>query len=119
GRRADPTASADWLPYADAIARLNPSYSGLGFVFTKSLNITGIDLDDAIDENGNLKPWAREIMKRFASTYSEISPSGKGIKLFPGGHLSGAGLKVFVSATGDAVHKDHPDRAGAVEMYDT
>src|SRR5262249_8040111 len=32
-------------------------------------------------ENGNLEPWATEVIARFAS-YTEVSPSGTGIKVF-------------------------------------
>lgn len=46
--------------------------------------IGGIDLDDCFTgDNGTrqLAPWARDVMEEFES-YSEISPSGTGIKIF-------------------------------------
>lgn len=42
----------------------------------------GIDLDDCINDAGEVRPWAREIIDRFTGlAYAEISPSGQGIKL--------------------------------------
>ena len=43
--------------------------------------IVGIDLDHCIVD-GNLLPWAQEIVDRFSATYIEISPSGTGIRIF-------------------------------------
>ena len=40
----------------------------------------GIDLDNVLDEAGNLMQWARKIVERL-DTYSEISPSGRGLHL--------------------------------------
>lgn len=40
----------------------------------------GVDLDDVIDEKGNLAPFAAAIVDRL-DTYTEISPSGKGLHL--------------------------------------
>jgi hypothetical protein len=48
------------------------------------LHMIGIDLDsciEAVDGQRRIAGWAREIIEA-ASTYSEISPSGTGIKLF-------------------------------------
>jgi putative DNA primase/helicase len=43
--------------------------------------IVGIDLDHCIEES-TLLPWAQEIVDRFTMTYIEVSPSGKGIRIF-------------------------------------
>lgn len=39
-----------------------------------------IDLDNCIDEHGNVDERAVEVLERFGTTYAEISPSGRGIK---------------------------------------
>ena len=41
--------------------------------------LCGVDLDDCHEDR--LEPWAEAILERFKS-YSEISPSGKGVKVF-------------------------------------
>lgn len=58
---------------------------GMGFVFNGD-GIIGIDLDNAIDENG-IKDWAKLIVDSFPATYTEISPSGKGIHLIGRGEI--------------------------------
>jgi hypothetical protein len=45
--------------------------------------IAGIDLDTCRDPTtGAIQPWALDVLRRF-NTYSEVSPSGTGVKLFP------------------------------------
>jgi hypothetical protein len=44
-------------------------------------HLLGVDLDDCIQADGGLEPLADEIIDRFDS-YGEVSPSGKGVKLF-------------------------------------
>lgn len=62
-------------------------FAGPGFVFSPDDPFCGIDLDDAIDAAGNLKPWARRIVERFSDTYMEISPSGSGLKIWARGKV--------------------------------
>jgi putative DNA primase/helicase len=47
---------------------------------TGGLILAGIDLDTCL-EDGTLTPWARKIVDLF-KTYTEVSPSGTGVKLF-------------------------------------
>lgn len=85
--------------------RRGSAFSGIGFVFTEDDPYTGVDLDDAIDiETGELKPWAERIVKRLDS-YTEISPSGQGVKIFIRAAKPGKRCKT--------AYKD-----GAVEVYD-
>src|SRR5262245_31860472 len=56
-------------------------FSGIGFVFSFEDPYIGIDLDNSIDAEGQLKPWTRKIVDRF-NTYTEVSPSGLGVKLW-------------------------------------
>lgn len=47
-----------------------------------ALRMGGVDLDSCYDPvTKKLEPWAQEVVERFAS-YAEISPSGKGVKVF-------------------------------------
>ena len=64
------------------MAQLGGWYAGPGFVFSADDPFCGIDLDDCLDAEGTLKPWARGIVERFSDTYMEISPSGSGLKIW-------------------------------------
>jgi len=57
---------------------------GIGVVFND--DFTGVDLDNAIDDSGAIKPWAAEILKE-CPTYTEKSPSGTGLHLITAGSL--------------------------------
>jgi RecA-family ATPase len=48
-----------------------------------------IDLDGVINDAGEMEPWAAEIVA-FRETYCEISPSGKGLRMFARGALDHA-----------------------------
>ncbi len=114
GRRARSNAPEDWCAFPEIVPE---KYSGIGFMFSKDIGMTGIDLDDCILADGTYKPWARKILAVFKNTYSEISPSGTGIKIFTLGLLPGKGRKVFVNADGNPCGEAESD--GAVEMYDS
>ncbi|XZE35815.1 phage/plasmid primase, P4 family [Pirellulaceae bacterium SH501] len=107
GSLASSTDPSTWGTFPEAIAacRLNASFAGVGFVFTADDPYCGVDLDDSLDEStGELKPWAQQIVDRLDS-YTEISPSG-------------SGLKVFIKANkpGSRCRKAYED--GEVEIYD-
>jgi hypothetical protein len=61
-----------------------------GFVFCKNDPFIFIDLDNCIDENQNLEPWAEEIVALIDS-YTEYSPSMKGLHIFCIGQLKKPG----------------------------
>lgn len=78
---------------------------GLGLLLTNNQALTVVDIDNAFEEDGKtLKPAPREWVKQFAS-YTEISPSGKGLHVFFTGHWAsdwvnhnvgaGVGLEVY------------------------
>ncbi len=69
----------------------------------------GIDLDDCVDEEGRTALWAQEILGPFR-TYTEISPSGCGIKVFL------RGRKPDFAAC--EVRGFGPDGKGGIEAYD-
>jgi hypothetical protein len=108
GKPADSTNPGSWTTFEEALStwcRNRQQYAGLGFVFSKEDTLAGIDLDDSLDEQGDVKAWARGIVERFSDTYIEISPSGQGLKIWAHGSLPAnlPGVQV-----GD----------GAVELYD-
>ena len=94
GSCASSTDSKTWCSWDEALraCQENPKrWAGVGFVFSASDPFFGIDLDDCLDDAGELKPWAQPIMERFFDTYAEVSPSGRGIKIWAKGRLPGSG----------------------------
>jgi hypothetical protein len=87
GQRASPTDSSTWTDFGTALAA-SAHHDGIGLVLGDGL--TGIDLDDSADEGDGLKPWAAGIVRRLDS-YTELSPSGRGVKIFLRGRLSRKG----------------------------
>jgi len=85
GLRASSVDAATWASFgavAEEWRRKPGGYAGVGFVFSSSDPFCGIDLDDSLDAEGNVKPWASGIVERFGDTYLEISPSGTGLKIW-------------------------------------
>lgn len=110
GRNAQSNQANTWEDYP-AVCEHRDNFSGIGFVFTKDDPYCGIDLDNCIDSQGNLKSWAKPIVSRLKPVaYGEVSPSGKGIKFWTKAHLPQlAKHKAYISeATGEAI-----------EAYDT
>lgn len=77
--------------------------AGVGFVMAETDSYVGIDIDDCIRPDGNLTPFAEEIINRVGS-YTEISPSGTGIRIFVKGMFpkdgdkdSKLGLEVYAA----------------------
>lgn len=60
--------------------------AGIGLVFTGGVPFSGIDIDSCIDVLGDPTDPAREIINRLNS-YTEISPSGTGIRIIGRGKL--------------------------------
>ncbi|MFE4857371.1 DNA primase [Streptomyces sp. NPDC056670] len=79
GRRASLASSTDsstWCTYK--AADRSAVGAGLGFVLTGEDQLVCIDLDHALVD-GELLPWAREIVEGLPATYVEVSPSGTGL----------------------------------------
>jgi hypothetical protein len=106
---ASSTAPESWESYTQACeVAAGGGYDGVGFVFTSGDPYCGIDLDDCLDDEGGFL-WGQEIVDAF-STYAEVSPSGRGIKLFL------AGKKPPYAA---CIRRGlGPGGAGQVECYD-
>jgi hypothetical protein len=103
GRPASTTDPKDWVTFDTAVRalRLRAKFSGVGFVFTKSSGLVGIDLDKCRDpETGETEAWAKAILNELSS-YTELSQSGLGWHAIVRGLLPAGG-----------------NRKGRVEMYD-
>lgn len=87
GKLMDATQLANGHPFAEALQALEKDSSLAGIGFLLGEGITGIDLDDCIDEHGTLSAPAQGIVYEFAS-YTEYSPSGTGVKIFIRGNKS-------------------------------
>lgn len=114
GALASTTDPSTWATFEEASAFcVREHASGVGYVLSKDDPYVGIDLDGCRDPNsGRIEPWAKTIMKRLDS-YTEISPSGTGLRIFCRGDLPPHGrrkgkLEVysharFLTITGDHV----------------
>jgi putative DNA primase/helicase len=90
-RYAKPNDPSTWVTFDWALERYGSSkgrfMDGLGFMFSKDDHITGVDLDDCRNpETGVIAPWALEVVEKLDS-YTEISPSGKGLHIIVAGVL--------------------------------
>jgi hypothetical protein len=87
GRRASTTKPTDRFTFSTVINTLGKGYyTGVGFVFTAEDPYVGIDLDNCIDECGHVAPEAQAIIDALDS-YTEVSPSGRGVKIWVKGQL--------------------------------
>jgi hypothetical protein len=117
-RTLNPASTSDpqtWSTIHEAL-EVWTAYAGLGFVFNGD-GLVGIDLDGCLDANGTLSPWAKEILDRFSNTYAEVSPSGKGIKMFAHGKLAGVIKKSFADHTGIEAYSTGRYFAVTGQMY--
>ena len=96
----DPTT---WTTYDAALAAYQAGgFSGIGIVLTKDDAVIGVDLDKCLNpDTGELDAEASQIVAALP-TYCEVSPSGRGLRLFGFGRLPQGGR-----------------RKGAVEMYES
>jgi len=87
GRKASSTDLLTWSTFQEALeAYENGEYAGLGFVFSSADPYTGIDLDDCVDGDGEIAPWALEIVRYFDS-YTELSATGTGLHVIVRGDV--------------------------------
>jgi primase-polymerase (primpol)-like protein len=96
GMRASSNNKSTWADFYTAYYKYeksNGKYDGIGFVVSDNDPFIGIDLDNCRDvETGEIKQWAVDIVKRLCS-YTEISPSGTGIRIFIVADLPADGRK--------------------------
>lgn len=72
-----------WATFEDAeiaYQRNQDKYCGIAYAIQQSDGLVFIDLDDCIDENGNIADWARDIVDT-ADTYTELSVNKTGLHL--------------------------------------
>ena len=84
GDNAMANVSTTWTTFSNIaakVARANGKFAGVGFVFSENDDFAGVDLDECLRDDGSVREWAEPILARF-DTYMEISPSGRGIKIF-------------------------------------
>ncbi len=86
GKWASVNKPETWTTFTEALQVYTQSekYEGLGLMLTRGLTV--IDLDNCLDSTGQLIPEAQEIVQG-TSSYTEISPSGKGLHIFLLGSL--------------------------------
>ncbi len=107
GGSASATDPATWGTFEQAVAACHrsPDLAGVGYVFASDDPFCGVDLDKCVDPTtGRIRPWAQAILNQL-DTYSEISPSGTGAKVF-----------LCARKPGSRCRKGYHD--GEVEIYD-
>lgn len=93
GRKADTTDPLTWSTFEDAVEALGEraDYAGIGYVFNG--DTWGFDEDNVHDPaTGVIDPEALRILQSLA-TYTELSPSERGIHAIGIGELPGAGKR--------------------------
>jgi putative DNA primase/helicase len=86
-RRASSTDILTWSTFQEALkAYESGEYAGVGFVFSSADPYTGIDLDNCVDENGEIALWSMEIVRYFNS-YTELSATGTGLHVIVRGDV--------------------------------
>jgi len=127
GRQAKSDDRETWLRHDTAAiiaAKINNNLGGgVGLMLGACDDtwLAGVDLDTCRDpRTGVIEPWATKVMRRLAS-YTEVSPSGTGAKVFfvidPANIAAVRGLmrtdhgKQFKRANGDGAHPP------AIELY--
>ncbi len=95
-KKASSTNPDTWGTFEQAlsVAQTN-GFHGIGYVFSPQDVYAGVDLDHCRNpETGEIAEWAWQIIKRLNS-YTEISPSGRGVHIIikgivpPGGNKKG------------------------------
>src|SRR5215213_5756189 len=116
GRAASSTNPNTWASLEEALKRLSQSgYDGVGYVFAEDDPYSGIDLDHALSDAGELELWAQPIVTAFAS-YTELSPSRTGLHIIIRGKVpDGQGHKVDLCKTPLWIEGAHPE--AAIEIY--
>jgi putative DNA primase/helicase len=91
GRRASSTDQSTWTTFDNVVlASQTGRFSGIGFALSPPF--VGIDLDKAIRDDGDLEPWASEIITSIDS-YTERSVSARGFHIICRGKLPAEGRR--------------------------
>lgn len=93
GGPASVTNPATWGSFTEALDRAaHPDCDGIGFVVTTEDPFAALDLDHCISPNQQIAPWALAIVDTLNS-YTERSPSGRGLRIFLRGTLPKPGSR--------------------------
>ena len=139
-RKMSTAAPSRWFAFEQALeaCEKHPEHAGIGFVLTGITDMVGLDLDHCVDPGtGTLTAWAQTIVDTAAS-YTEISPSGTGIRILVYGRIADftdhkVGIEVYqgdsprfltvtgnhVAGTPTEVTKATPDLLALLETYRT
>lgn len=104
------------MSYDEAYNIVKNSKGKLILSFYLNNDFLGIDLDDAINEDGKIKEWAEMIINKLPNSYIEKSPSNKGLRIFTlldDSHKLLHPIKIKVNK----IHNRFKDDNGAIEMY--
>ncbi len=87
GYRASTTNKKTWCDFESVCIeyKVDEQFSGIGFVLSDGNNFVCLDIDNAIDEKGQVN--SELAMKMMQLTYCEKSPSGTGLHCFFKGKL--------------------------------
>jgi hypothetical protein len=93
-RLASSTNPETWSTHDKALAAYRRGgLDGVGFVLDGSDDLVGVDLDKCRNpDTGAVEPWALDVVRAIDS-YTEVSPSGRGLRLFLHGKLPPQGRK--------------------------
>lgn len=90
-RNIDASKPSNWATFAQVVPLAEKHQYGIGFALgavQDGPTFAGIDIDKCRNpENGVIEPWALRIISSLNS-YTEISPSGTGVKIFVLGSLA-------------------------------
>jgi len=87
GRKASSTNLMTWSTFEETQeAYKSGKYAGLGFMLSSGDPFTGIDLDNCVDEDGEIALWALEIVHYFDS-YTELSATATGLHIITRGDV--------------------------------
>ncbi len=95
GSNASSTDPATWATFQEALEyHLDNEWTdGVGMVVCEADDFVGIDLDHCRDpETGTLEPWAQRVVET-VNSYTEVTPSGTGLRVFARGTLPPSGRK--------------------------
>lgn len=94
GKLADVSNPDTWATFEAVLEALKSGkFHGIGYVLDDSDGVVGWDFDHCINpKNGAIDPNVENIIKRI-NTYTEITPSGEGLRSFCFGDIPEAGRK--------------------------
>jgi putative DNA primase/helicase len=96
--KASTKDAATWSIF-DAVIAVADSFDGIGFVLTDS-DIVAFDLDKCRNPaTGNIDDWAETLVAR-AGSYSEVTPSGTGLRIIGRGNGDKIHRKLKVGTNG-------------------